>query len=348
MARPSGFLAFMAALAAALPVSAQTISDQALTGLRFRTIGPATMSGRIVDIAVNEVNPYTYYVASATGGVWKTANNGITFRPVFEDEATHSVGDIAVHPVDTNVVWVGTGERANRQSSSWGNGVYKSTNSGRTWRNMGLHDSHHIGRIVMHPSNSDIVYVAAMGHLWGPNDERGLYMSEDGGETWTRTLFIDEHTGVVDVAIDPDEPSVLYAAAYQRRRRPHGFHGGGPGSGLYKSTDGGRTWRELTAGLPAGDKGRIGISIYRGDPAIVYVSVEQGWRYNASTAYTERRAGLYRSEDKGETWTFMSDWNPRPMYASQPLVDPHDDQRVYMQNSFSFSDDGGKTFQRAR
>ncbi len=327
---------------------AQTVTSEALAGLPFREIGPVTMSGRVVDLAVVESNPYTFYVASATGGVWKTDNNGVTFRPVFHKEATHSVGAITVHQRDTNIVWVGTGERANRQSSSWGDGVYKSTDGGETWRNMGLRDSHHIGRIAMHPDNPDIVFVAAMGHLWGPNEERGLYMSRNGGDTWNRVLEGDENTGVVDVTIDHVDPNIMYAAKYQRRRRPYGFHGGGPGGGLFKSTDGGETWRELRTGLPDGDVGRIGISIYRGDPRIVVVSVEQGWRYNASTAYNERRAGVYRSEDKGETWEFMSDWNPRPMYASQPLIDPSDDQRIYMQNSFSYSDDGGRNFQRAR
>ena len=213
---------------------------------------------------------------------------------------------------------------------------------------MGLRDSHHIGRIAIHPANTDLVFVAAIGHLWGPNEERGLYLTEDGGQTWTRVLHVDENTGVTDVAIDPSDPTVVYAATYQRRRRPYGFHGGGPGSGLHKSTDGGRTWRRLTADLPEGDLGRIGISIYRTDPRIVYVSVEQGFRYNASTAYNERRAGIYRSEDKGESWEYMSDWNPRPMYASQILVDPSDDQRVYMLNSYSYSDDGGRTFERPR
>jgi len=331
-----------------LVANAQQITDRTLAGLRFREIGPTTMSGRIVDLAVVEINPYTFYIASATGGVWKTDNNGVTLTPVFHREATHSVGDVAVHQIDTNIVWVGTGERANRQSSSWGDGVYKSTDGGTTWTNMGLEDSHHIGRIVLHPTNPDIVYVAAMGHLWGPNEERGLYMSDDGGVTWTRTLLVDENTGVVDVAIDLSDPNTLYASTYQRRRRPYGFHGGGPGSGLFKSTDGGRNWRELTNGLPQGDKGRIGISIYRSNSNIMYVSVEQGYRYNASTAYNERRAGVYRSEDKGETWQFMSDWNPRPMYASQPLVDPNDDQRIYMMNTYSHSDDGGKTFHAAR
>ncbi len=336
------------AVIAPIDTAAQDVSARNVANLEFRTIGPATMSGRIVDIAVTNVNPYTFYVASATGGVWKTTNNGIVLTPVFENEGTHSVGDVAVHQVDTNIVWVGTGERASRQSSSWGDGVYKSTDGGESWTNMGLRDSHHVGRIALHPSNSDIVYVAAMGHLWGPNDERGLYMTNDGGANWRRVLEGDENTGVVDVAIDHSDPDIIYAAKYQRRRRPFGFHGGGPGSGLYKSVDGGNSWTELTDGLPEGDIGRIGISIYRSDPNIVYVSVEQGWRYNASTAYGERRAGIYRSEDKGETWEHMSDWNPRPMYASQPLVDPNDDQRIYMVNSYSFSDDGGRTFTRPR
>ncbi|NNK64088.1 MAG: hypothetical protein HKO98_12885, partial [Gemmatimonadetes bacterium] len=252
-------------------------------------------------------------------------------------------------PRDTAVVWVGTGERASRQSSSWGDGVYKSTDGGQNWRNMGLADSKHIGRIRMHPEDPDVVYVAAMGHLWGPNDERGLYRSRDGGETWERILSVDENTGVVDVILDPSDPSIVYAASYQRRRRPYGFHGGGPGSQLWKSTDGGDSWTQLTNGgldngLPEGDIGRIGIDIYASDPRIVYVSVEQGERYNASTAYEQRLAGIYRSEDRGETWQHMSDWNPRPMYASQIKVDPNDDQRIYMVNSWSWSDDGGRTF----
>ena len=335
--------------AAALPQEPPPLATRHLDALRPRNIGPAVMSGRIVDLAVVESDPSKFYVASATGGVFKTSDNGITLSPVFEREGTHSVGAIAVHPVDTAVVWVGTGERASRQSSSWGDGVYKSADGGTTWSHAGLRDSRHIGRIALHPSDPETVYVAAMGHLWGPNEERGLYKSADGGATWTRVLHVDEDTGAVDVALDPQNPETVYAATYQRRRRPWGFHGGGPGSALYKSTDGGATWDKLTGagasrGLPEGDIGRIGISVYRSDPRIVYASVEQGYRYNASTAYTERRAGIYRSEDHGESWEHMSDWNPRPMYASQILVDPSDDQRVYMVNSYSFSDDGGRTF----
>ena len=334
---------FLSAFAGVGHVSGQ-VDEALLDGLTFRNIGPANMSGRFVDIAVVESDPYVYYAASATGGVYKTENNGVTFEPVFEKEATHSVGDIAVHQKEPNVVWVGTGERANRQSSSWGDGVYKSTDGGETWTNVGLRDTKHIGRIVLHPDDTDVVYVAAMGHLWGANDERGLYKSTDGGRSWKRTLFIDDVTGIVDVAMDPSDPNILYAAAYQRQRKAYGFHGGGPGSGLYKSTDAGESWSLLENGLPEGDKGRIGIAVYRSNPNIVYVCVEQGLRYTASTSYEERLAGIYRSEDKGESFTYVSDWNPRPMYASQILIDPNDDQRIYMQNAFSWSDDGGKTF----
>ncbi len=329
-------------------LQAQNITSETLEGLRLRNIGPAAMSGRVVDLAVVNENPSTFYIATSTGGIWKTTNNGVDITPVFENEATHSIGTIAVHQKHPNLLWVGTGERANRQSNSWGDGVYKSSDGGKTWKNMGLKDSHHVGRVALHPTDTNTVYVAAMGHLWGPNKERGLYKTTDGGNTWEQLIYIDENTGVVDVALDPQNSNIVYAASYQRRRRPYGFHGGGPGSGLHKSTDGGKTWKELTVGLPEGDYGRIGISIFQKDPNIVYASVEQGYRYNASTAYTERRAGLYRSKDKGETWEFMSDWNPRPMYASQPLVDPSDASRIYMMNQYSYSSDSGRTFQRAR
>lgn len=349
--RSPRFLLPLSVLLLVLPAGAgaQALTTQDLSGLRPREIGPATMSGRIVDLAVVEIDPNVFYIASSTGGVWKTTDNGVRLTPVFFDEASHSVGDVEVHQRDTAVVWVGTGERASRQSSGWGDGVYKSTDGGQTWRNMGLRDSKHIGRIKMHPENPDVVYVAAMGHLWGTNEERGLYKSTDGGETWDRVLFVDDETGAVDVALDPSNPDILYAAMYQRRRRPWGFHGGGPGSALYTSTDAGATWTKLTNagldnGLPTGDIGRIGITIFPRDPRILYVSVEQGERYNASTAYQQRVAGIYRSEDRGASWTFQGDWNPRPMYASQPMVDPNDDQRLYMMNAYSYSDDGGKTF----
>ncbi len=354
--RLAALLGLMLALAgaawttAALARAAQApVLDPALLdGLALRSIGPANMSGRVVDLAVVEADPSTFYVATATGGLWKTTDNGVTLTPVFFKEPVHSIGAVTVSQSNPDVVWVGTGERANRQSSSWGDGVYKSTDGGKTWANMGLGDTHHIGRIVLHPTNPDIVYVAAMGHLWGPNEQRGLYKSTDGGKSWAKVLSVDADTGVVDVAMDPSDPNLLYAATYQRRRTAFGFDGGGPGSALHKTTDAGRTWTKLTNGLPAGEWGRVGISIYRKDPRIVYVSVEQGLRYNASTVYEARKAGIYRSEDKGETWQHMSDWNPRPMYASQILVDPNDDQRVYMVNQYSVSDDGGKTFTAPR
>jgi photosystem II stability/assembly factor-like uncharacterized protein len=332
------------ALSAALPaLGAQTPATSLTDGLRARTIGPAAMSGRFVDLAVLESAPHVFYAASSTGGLWKTTNNGVTFTAQFNDGGTHSIGAIALHQRDTNVVWLGTGERANRQSSSWGDGVYLSRDGGTTWRNVGLRESGHIGRIVLHPERSDVAYVAAMGQLWGPNEQRGLYRTRDGGTTWQRLLHVNEHTGVVDVAMDPRDPNTLYAASYQRRRTPFGFNGGGPGSALWKSTDGGDTWKKLTRGLPAGDHGRIGIAIFRGDPRIVYASIEQGERYTASTAYEEPQAGLYRSDDRGETWTHQSTWNPRPMYASQVIVDPVDPCRLYMMNFFSTSTDCGRT-----
>jgi len=215
----------------AVPQAPQLTSDM-LGGLRLRSIGPALMSGRFVDIEGIASDPFMFYVASATGGVFRTRNNGVTWEAVFENEATHSVGDIAVFQPNPDIIWVGTGERANRQSSGWGDGVYKSTDAGATWTNVGLRDSLHIGRIVTHPSDPDTVWVAAAGHLWGPNEERGLYKTSDGGRTWERLLYIDENTGVIDVAIHPSDTDTIWAAAYQRQRKAFGFDGGGAGSGL--------------------------------------------------------------------------------------------------------------------
>ena len=308
-------------------------SEETLNGLEWRCIGPANMGGRIDDVAVVEGNPSIIYLATASGGVWKTTNNGVTWEPIFDDQPTSTIGDITVAPSNPDIVWVGTGEPNNRQSSSWGNGVYKSTDGGKTWTNMGLRDTHHIGRIVIHPKNPDIVYVAALGHLWGPNKQRGLFRTTDGGKTWVNTKFIDENTGFVDVAIDPESPNVLYAASYQRRRRGWGFIGGGPGSGLYKTTDGGDTWVRLTEGLPQGDIGRIGIDIYRSNPSIVYAVIEH------------KKGGVFRSEDKGLTWKRMSATNPRPMYYSQIRIDPNNDQRIWVLGApMYFSEDGGKNF----
>ena len=304
-----------------------------LKKLPWRSIGPAIMGGRIDDFAVVEGNTSIIYVGVATGGVWKTTNNGVTWEPLFDEQGSTSIGDIAVAPSDPNIVWVGTGEPNNRQSSSWGDGIYRSLDGGKTWQNMGLKDSKHIGRVVIDPRDPNIVYVAAVGHLWGPNQERGVYKTTDGGQTWTRSLFIDEDTGVSDIAIDPQSPRTLYASAYQRRRAPFGFNGGGPHSGLYKTIDGGANWTRLTSGLPEGVTGRIGIDIYRANPSIVYAVIEN------------EKGGIFRSEDRGQTWKKMSDTNHRPAYYSQIRVDPNNDQRIWLCGApMLVSDDGGRTF----
>jgi photosystem II stability/assembly factor-like uncharacterized protein len=308
----------------------------ALKNLKFREIGPAIMGGRTDDFAVVESNPDVVYAGLASGGVWKTTNGGITWEPVFDGEGVSTIGDVTIAPPDPSIVWVGTGEPNNRQSSSWGNGVYKSTDAGKTWTNMGLKDSHHIGRIVIHSMNPDVVYVAALGHLWGPNKERGVYKTADGGKTWTQSLFLSEDTGVVDIAMDPQSPDTLYAAAYERRRTAYGFNGGGPEGAVYKTTDGGATWKKLTKGLPyesGGDIGRIGLCVYRRNPNIVYAIVQH------------TKGGIFRSEDRGETWTKMSDTNPRASYYSQIVVDPNNDLRIWVLGApMYYSEDGGKTF----
>src|SRR6202795_335439 len=238
-----------------------------LKNLEFREIGPATMGGRIDDFAVVESNPNVIYTGTASGGVWKTTNNGTTWEPVFDKESVSTIGDIAIAPSDPSIVWVGTGEPNNRQSSSWGDGIYRSLDAGKTWTNMGLRDSKHIGRVVIDSRDPNIVYVAAVGHLWGPNRERGVYKTTDGGKTWSQSLFVNEDTGVIDIAIDPQSPGTLYAAAYQRRRTPWGFNGGGPGSAIYKTIDGGASLTKLNKDLPEGGNiGRIGFDIYREAP----------------------------------------------------------------------------------
>jgi photosystem II stability/assembly factor-like uncharacterized protein len=308
--------------------------------LEFREIGPAVMGGRIDDFAVVESNPSIVFVGVASGGVWKTTNNGTTWEPVFDKEGVSTVGDIAIAPSDPSIVWVGSGEPNNRQSSSWGDGIYKSTDGGKSWKNMGLADTHHIGRVVIHPRNPDVVYAAALGHLWGANPDRGVYKTADGGKTWNQVLKISNDTGVSDIAMDPESPDTLYASAYQRRRTPFGFNGGGTEAGIYKTTDGGATWKKLSKGLPyenGGETGRIGLDIYRKDPNIVYALVQH------------EKGGIYRSEDKGETWKKMSDTNPRPSYYSQVRVDPNNDLRIWVLGAaMFFSEDGGKTFNNRR
>ncbi len=304
-----------------------------LEELKWRCIGPANPGGRIDDFAVVESDPSVIYTGTASGGLWKTLNSGITWAPVFDHQETSSIGDVTVAPSNPDIVWVGTGEPNNRQSSSWGSGVYKSTDGGVTWAYTGLKDTHHIGRIAVHPHNPDIVYVAALGHLWGPNQERGLYKTTDGGCTWEKSLYINEDTGCVDLVMDTKSPETLYAAAYQRRRTGWGFNGGGPGSAVYKTTNGGAAWIKLSEGLPEGVTGRIGLNVCRSRPEIVYACVEH------------ENGGVFRSEDKGLTWEKMSDVNPRPMYYSKIRVDPNNDLRIWLLGaSMYYSEDGGRTW----
>ena len=319
---------------------------RATNGLRFRAIGPTIMGGRVSELAVVESDPSTFYVGVASGGVWKTENAGITFTHVFKDEETASVGAVAVAHSNPNVVWVGTGEPNNRQSSPWGNGVYRSTDAGRTWTHLGLEDTHHIGRIRVHPRDPDVAYVAAVGHLWGPNPERGVYRTADGGENWELVLFVDDDTGAIDLAMDLSDPKTLFAAMYQRRRRAWGFNGGGPGSGIYRTTDGGDTWTELTDGMPGGDKGRIGLDIFRGDGNLVFALVEADARGpGQGFGQSGGKNGVYRSTDRGESWEQIGTTNNRPMYYSQIRVDPNDPERIYLGGAALYrSSDGGNNF----
>ena len=304
-----------------------------LDGLKWRHIGPAAFGGRIDDVEAVPTNPWIIFVGAASGGLFKSTNNGVTWRPVMDAVAgMQSVGDIAIAPSDPNIVWVGTGEPNNRQSSSWGDGVYRSLDGGETWTHMGLRDTHHIGRVVIHPRDPNTVFVAALGHLWGPNAERGLYRTKDGGRTWQQVLAIDNDTGVVDVAMDSDGRT-LFAASYQRRRRGWGFVGGGPGSGLHRSLDGGDTWEKLTTGLPQGAAGRIGVEISKSHPNIVYA------------VYEHKQGGMFRSDDRGATWTKQSSTNSRPMYYSQIRIDPKTPDKLWLvAGTLLLSIDAGKTF----
>ena len=307
----------------------------------WRSVGPAVAGGRILRIVVVESDPRIWYVSTASGGVWKTMNNGVTFAPLFQQETSISIGDIAIAQSNPDVVWVGTGENNPRNSVSWGDGVYKSTDGGETWTNMGLGDSFQIGRIAVHPSDPNVVYVGALGRLWGPNEERGVFKTTDGGQTWERVLFVSADTGIIELQMNPDNPDELLAAAYQRRR--DAFEGGepaissGPESGIYKTADGGQNWTRVGDGLPEGDMGRTGISYYRSDPNIVYLQT-------GGARIEDDSNGIYRSEDGGDSWTKVSDVAVRPMYYSQIRVDPSDDQRIYtLATRAHRSSDGGTT-----
>lgn len=314
------------------PMSAPTFA-----GLRFRSIGPAFTSGRVIGFAVEPNNPSHYFVASASGGVWKTINNGNTWTPVFDREGSYSIGCIALDLKNPLTVWVGTGENNSQRSVSYGSGVYKSDDGGKTWRNVGLKNSEHIGRIAIDPKDSNIVYVAAQGPLWGPGGDRGLYKTTDGGKTWNQVLKISENTGVSDVEIDPNNPETIYAAAYQRRRHMWTLIDGGPESAIYKSTDAGATWNKVRAGLPTTDMGRIGLAISPVDSNVIYATVESG----------DRKGGIFRSNDRGGSWEKRNEFDAGAMYYGHVVADPKDVDRIYIMNVFLMvSDDGGRTLRR--
>ena len=413
--------------------------DPLLRSFRFRSIGPASMGGRINDVAVSETDPNIIYLGYAVGGVWKSENNGVTFEPVFDTYTTASVGDLAIHPRDPNIVYVGTGEANNRQSSSFGDGIYKTTDGGKTFTHIGLRETQTIARVVIDPKNPDTVYVAALGHLFGPNPERGVYKTTDGGKSWNLVKFLDNDTGFTDIVLDPVNPNILYAASYQRRRAGCCFNGGGPGSAIWKSTDAGKSWNKLTGnGLPPGTYGRIALDVSRSNPNVVYAQVEAGevgrplqtppvqqtaateatppgaaavtppggapgqrgaapgqrggagqpaapaaaaaaggrgagrgggynWCNNAGPGrgfggrggqqaggagipqvappLDPSRGGIFRSDNKGQAWTHVSNCNARPMYFSQLRVDPSNDKTIYVAGlPVAKSLDGGKTF----
>src|SRR5256714_2763200 len=354
------------------PTPVNWSNDPILRRFVFRAIGPASMGRRIDDIACVANNSYICYIGFATGGVWKTTNNGTTFQPIFENYPAASIGDIAIAPSNPDIVWVGTGEANNRQSSTFGDGIYKSTDAGKTFTRMGLEDSQTIARIVIDPKDANTVYVAVLGHLFGPNKERGIFKTTDGGKTWANVKFIDQDTGFTDLVMDPTDSKTLYAASYQRRRTSWGFNGGGPGSGIWKTTDAGKTWTKFQGnGFPEGLLGRIGIRVSRSNSHVIYAQMEvrastgpRGQEVIAGggasptptpsptpsasptpTPLDPKKPGVWRSDDKGKTWHIVSNENNRPMYYSQIRVDPSNPENVFVGGlNFSKSTDGGKKF----
>ncbi len=307
------------------------------SGLKFRSIGPAVASGRVMSIAVNPKNKVEYYVGVASGGVWKTVNDGTTWTPVFEKEGSYSIGWVELDPNDPAVVWVGTGESNSQRSVSYGDGIYRSDDGGKNWTNLGLKKSEHIGRVVIDPRDSKVVYVAAEGPLWGAGGDRGLYKTTDAGKTWKAVLTISENTGVVDVAMDPGNPDILYAAAYQRRRHVFTLIDGGPESAIYKSTDAGATWNKLKNGLPTVDMGRIGLAVSPADPNVVYATIEAA----------DGKGGVFRSDDRGANWERRNEFDAGAMYYARVVADPKNVDRIFVMNvTLRESLDGGKTLKK--
>jgi len=318
-----------------LPAVAQ-VDPKLVGGMKWRQIGPFR-GGRVLAVAGVPGDPNTYYFGAVSGGVFKSTNGGLSWTPTFDHESVSSIGAIAVADADHNILYVGTGEACIRGNISYGDGVYKSTDGGQTWKNVGLKDTRHIGAVIIDPRNPDIVLVAALGHAWGPNQERGVFRTADGGKTWQKVLYKDENTGAIDVVFDPNNASIVYAALWQVRRQPWYFNSGGPGGGLYRSTDGGLTWNHLEGhGLPEGNLGRIGVSVSGADSNRVYAIIEAN------------QGGLYRSDDAGKTWTLVNDderYRQRAWYYMHVFADPQSVNKVYVLNTGAFrSNDGGKTF----
>jgi photosystem II stability/assembly factor-like uncharacterized protein len=304
------------------------------SALSFRSVGPAVTSGRIADFAVHPDNHDLYYVATAAGGVWKTVNHGTTYTPIFDGQGSYSIGCITLDPQQPSTVWVGTGENNNQRSVSYGDGVYKSADGGSSWQHMGLKASEHIANIIVHPENSDVIYVAAYGPVWSDGGERGVYKSTDGGKTWECVKFVSDYTGCNDLRMDPRNPDVLYAAFHQRQRKVFTYIGGGPESALYKSTDGGLSWTKLGGGLPGGDLGRIGIDVSPVNPDHVFAVIEAD----------DKKGGIYRSRDGGASWSKQSDYSTSGNYYQELTCDPVDVDRIFITNTYyQVSDDGGKT-----
>lgn len=315
------------------------INSGLLSSFRFRELGPALMSGRISDIAVDPTDRGTWYVSAASGGVWKTVNAGTTWQPIFDGYGSYSIGCVALDPTNPHVLWVGTGENNSQRSVGYGDGIYKSLDGGKSFRKLGLDSSEHIGKILIHPENGDVVYVASQGPLWNSGGDRGLYKTTDGGATWSRVLEISPDTGVTDLVMDPRDPDTLYAASYQRRRHVWTLIDGGPESTIYKSTDGGKNWRKINRGLPGGDLGRIGLAISPINPDVLYSIVEA----------TSGGGGFFRSSDRGETWSRQSSYvTSSPQYYQELVADPHTMDKVYALDTYLMvTEDGGKNFNRA-
>ncbi len=307
------------------------------SGLKFRSIGPGVSSGRVMSIAVNPKKTSEFYVGVASGGVWKTVNDGTTWIPLFDGQGSYSIGWVALDPNDPSVVWVGAGESNSQRSVAYGDGIYRSDDGGKDWKNLGLNKSEHIGRVVIDPRDSKVVYVAAEGPLWGPGGDRGLYKTTDAGKNWKAVLTISENTGVNDVAVDPSNPDTLYASAYQRRRHVFTLIDGGPESAIYKSTDAGATWNKVTSGLPSVDMGRIGLAVSPADPNVVYAAVEAA----------DGKGGIFRSSDKGANWERRNEFDAGAMYYARIVPDPKNVDRIFVMNvEFRESTDGGKTLHK--